>query len=54
LIIGDVTLWIPFGFKESIKLVIFDIDDDLVARLVFFDQSADSAHGLTRLARHAN
>ena len=54
MLVWNIALWVPFGFKERVELVVFDIYDGLIARLVLLDQPGDSAHGLARLSWHAH
>ena len=54
LAVRNVTFRVPLGLQKSIKLVVLDIDDCHVARVVLFHQLADSAHRLTWHSWHAN
>jgi len=53
LFIGDVAIFVPFGLEQGIKLVVLDVDHDLLRRVGLVDKSAYRTHGLARESGHS-
>ena len=55
MVVGDITLGVPLGLEQGVKLVVLYIDDNLlVLGCVFLDEAANGAHSLTRPSGHAH
>lgn len=54
LAVRNITLWIPLGLQKCVKLVVLDIDDGLITRVVLLHKPADGSHRLAWLSRYAD
>jgi hypothetical protein len=48
LLVGHIASLVPLGSEKCIKLVVLDVDDNLLPRVVFLVELANSSHCLAR------